>query len=104
MIADRIQTETIAEAMLLATWAEGWPEGPQKEVALDLAAVVTNWRRDAEERELEPILEATHSASDTQEPVLRRIVELYLRMVLEHGVEAGIFGRGPDPDTYEAIG
>lgn len=103
MIADRIQSETIAETMLLATRAEGWPEGPQKEVALDLATVVTNWRRDAAGREMEPILEATHSAPATQRPVLKRIVELFLRMVLEHGVEAGMFGRGPDPDTYQAI-
>lgn len=101
MIAKKIKTETVAEALLLETFAQAWPDGLQRDVALELAAEVIGWRREAGQRSLQPIHDAKQGAPASQEHILGRISALHVRMVLEHGVEAGVFQRGFEPDTYE---
>lgn len=99
-LTDQIKTETIAAAFLLLSQVESWPQGPHLKMARELANDVLEWRRDAGNRLLDPILDALRTVPEGHAGPLEEMYALHTRMVFEHGVADGLFRRGADPETY----
>lgn len=97
---EQIKNDTRAAALELLNTVVRWPPGPWRTAAVDLAKDILSWNRRAGERPLQPVLSALESVPSSYARDLESLYHLHVRMILEHGVEAGLFKRGADPDLY----